>query len=303
MKEKLNIAIEIFKNIVMSNPITIALRNKLMGGRTTGSLEVEKAVQHSLNIFSQYNLGLKDAGLGKDYFSGKSIMQIGPGANLGVELQFIGSGAIKSDALDRFADVQNSQKEIEIYSSIVNSLKEEAKQKCSEAYQVIEGKPVFKNSKINYFGECALETAGNKFNKNYDVVCSHLALEHVADLEKGIASTTKILKPGGICIYICNLVSLGGVYNHQTQPLRLLYYSDSIWQLMFSNRGGSNRVRMGGYKTILEKNNFKILSLTPLQTISMEALEKIKPHFDSKFKNIPNEELQVLKFRVVAQLQ
>jgi SAM-dependent methyltransferase len=309
LKENVSILKEIGKNIVMGNFLLKALRNKIASGRTTGALDVDTASRHSLDIFNQYQLGLEDAGLDPEYFKGKSILEIGPGSNLGVQLNFIARGATSAFALDRFPDVQSTEKEAAIYEKIFDHLNDNQKELLKDTYKTENNIPVFMGNKIQYFGNCSLEKALRKFSDEdgdivtkFDVVVSHLALEHVANLNKGIYSVKKILNTGGICIFICNLKSLGGVYNHVNEPLRLLNYSEKLWRRMFSKRGGSNRVRAYGYRKRLEVNNFKILSFKILESMSAADLKKAKRHFNDRFASLTNEELSILKFRIVAKL-
>ncbi len=310
LKEQITIYREVAKNLIMGNSLLKAVRNKTSSGRTTGALDVDKAFSHSMSIFNQYQLGLKDAGLDSNYFEGKSILEIGPGSNLGVELNFVAHGAASASALDRFPDVQTSSKEAELYEKIIGTLNQEQRNRLKETYKTENGLPVIFGDKVQYFGECSLEEATSRLkdesgelSRKFDVIVSHLALEHVANLKKGLYSVTRLLNPGGICIFICNLKSLGGVYNHVNEPLRLLYYSDSLWNKMFSERGGSNRVRAFGYRKRLEVNNFSILSFNVLEQMEISDLKKIKRHFDDRFSSLTNEELSILKFRIVGRLQ
>ncbi len=309
LREKKAIIREVAKNVIMGNRFLKGLRNKINSGRTTGALDVDKAFKHSLSIFEHYKLGLKEAGLDDHYFEGKTLLEIGPGANLGVELSFIGDGVAEVYALDRFTDVQSTSKEAALYERIIAQLSEEQRKKITGVYKTENNLPVFIGDKINYLGNCSLEDVLAKFtdedggiNLKVDVIVSHLALEHVANLSKGIYSVARLLKPGGICIFICNLKSLGGVYKHEDEPLRLLYYSEKLWQRMFSKRGGSNRVRANGYKKQLEVNNLSVLSFNVLERMPLPELKKIKRLFDDQFKNLTNEELSILKFRLVAQM-
>lgn len=308
-KENGIIAREMFKNIVMGNSFLTGIRNKIASGRTTGALDIERSHKHVLSIFEQYTLGLKDAGLSPDYFKGKTILEIGPGSNLGVELCFIGKGAKRAYALDRFKDVQSTPKVAELYERIIQQMPEEEKVRVKAVYKTEKGLPVIDENMVSYLGECALEDVLSKFKHpsgncslKVDVVVSHLALEHVAKLSKGIFMVSQMLNPGGICIFTCNLKSLGGVYMHHTEPLRLLNYSESLWQKMFSERGGSNRVRAFGYRKRLEVNNFSILSFEVLEKMSLEELDKIRWNFDRKFRSLSNDELCILKFRIVGKL-
>ncbi len=307
LREKILIIREIVKNMIMGNRLLKDFRGKITSGRTTGALNVDEALDHSLSIFEQYQLGLADAGFSNSFIEKKSILEIGPGSNLGVQLSFISEGARRAYALDRFEDVQSTSKETALYDRIVFRLNEEKRKKCSEAYRSKSDFPVFTDDKIKYIGNCSIEEAlseftdeSGKITMEFDLIVSHLALEHIADINKGIYSIAELMKPGGICIFICNLGSLGGVYKHEEERLRLLYYPEKLWRRMFSERGGSNRVRAQEYKELLEKNDFSILSFNILERMPLAEVIKIKPYFDEQFKKYSDDELSILKFRIVA---
>ena len=61
LKERKVIIREIAKNVIMGNRFLKGFRNKMSSGRTTGGLDVDKALIHSLSIFNQYKSGLVDA--------------------------------------------------------------------------------------------------------------------------------------------------------------------------------------------------------------------------------------------------
>ena len=69
---------------------------------------------------------------------------------------------------------------------------------------------------------------------------------------------------------------------------------------MFSNRGGSNRARAYRYRDLLESHGLRVLAFEVLETLDDAQLASAKPRFAPVFRALSNEELRILKFRIVA---
>jgi SAM-dependent methyltransferase len=302
MIEPLDVLREMAKNLIMGNTAIAHLRERLGGGRTTGFLDVPAALEHTRTIFSRYQGGLAGIGLDESWWQGKRTLEIGPGATLGVQLLQVAAGVSKADAIDRFPDVQFTRQSAQFYETLLAGLPDSQRALCGNEYRTSAGLPVFTCDRIGYHADCPLETVDRRVPRSYDIALAHFALEHVTDLGAGIAALSRVLKPGGLCVFICHLVSLGGVHNHETEPLRLLYYSDTVWHLMFGNRGGSNRVRASGYRQVLQAHNFKILSFDILERLPVDQLTPVKARFNRRFTDLEDEDLSILKFRLVGRL-
>ena len=198
MIEPLDMAREMAKNLVMGNQAMARVRERLGGGRTTGSFDVPAALEHVRTIFRRYQEGLGTAGLDPSWWHGKHTIEIGPGATLGVQLLQVAAGVAKAHAIDRFPDVQHTRPAAQLYESLLTDLADAQRALCQNEYRTSAGLPVFAFDKIQYDGDCPLETAGQRLKREYDVALLHFALEHVANLRAGISALARILKPGGL---------------------------------------------------------------------------------------------------------
>jgi hypothetical protein len=71
---------------------------------------------------------------------------------------------------------------------------------------------------------------------------------------------------------------------------------------MFSNRGGSNRVRASGYRRLLQERGFEVLAFEVLDRLPDQEVSRIRPQLDRQFRGLADDDLATLKFRVVARL-
>ena len=295
-----SVALEIFKNALMGQRWIRGLRSRISAGRTTGALDVDASISHVLGIYDQYVAGLADIGLDSDFLEGRAILEIGPGAHLGVELKFLGAGAREVYAVDRFTDLQNPAWQRSIYQGLIELMEPRERERCEGALLEGDGTCVLSPEKIKYWGGRALEDSLER-PAQFDLVVSHQALEHTADLERSTASISRLLKPGGYCVHICNLRSLGGVYRFEEEPLALLRPSPRLWKWMFSNRGGSNRARASEYKRLFAENALEIRNFEVLDRMSDGEVEDYRPHLHLHYRELPTDDLAILRFRVVAQ--
>jgi len=300
VNETLHILKEMTKNAVMANRALAGLRQRSGGGRTTGFLDVPAALAHTHAIIEHYRVGLRAAGCDDGWWAGRRVLEVGPGATLGVQLLQVAAGADAAHAVDRFSDLQYTRAAAEYYERLLADLPEPGRSRAHEEYLPEPGVPGFAFQRIAYFGECRLETAPSRLAPGYDLAVSHFAIEHVADLQAGIRALACLLRPGGLCVLVCHLVSLGGVYNYETEPLRLLHYSDTTWNLMFSNRGGSNRVRASGYREALAASGFEIVAFDTLERLPPGDLQRVRPHLAPRFRALDDDDLSIVKFRLVA---
>lgn len=308
--ECVSIGREMVKNVLMGSRVVAAIRSRGSSGRMPiGRSDVAATHAHTMRVWDQYAEALRAAGLGNHqagngwrgggWWTGKAVLEIGPGTNLGVQVALLAAGAARADALDRFGGVLAGEAERELYQRFIDGLDEEDRQRIARAL-VIDGSGVAFGDTVRYYKGVRLEEASEHISQQYDVILAHESLEHVEHLDPGIRSVWRLLNPGGLCVFVCHLASLGGVYRHETEPLRLLYYPDFLWRLMFSSRGGSNRVRASGYRRTLAHHGFEILSFSVLERLSASDLGAVKPHFARRFRDLGDDDLAILKFSVVA---
>lgn len=320
-RERAAVAAEIAKNLLMGSRVVAALRSRTSSGRMPiGRSDLDASHAHTRYVWARYAAALRAAGLvpddsgsrdsgrddsGRDdsgsggWWRGKTTLEIGPGTHLGIQLLLVAEGVTRADALDRFGGVLAGEDERQLYRRLLDGQPPEGRQRVEAALSVNADRVAFGDA-VRYYRGVRLEDAPASITQRYDVILAHEAIEHVEHLDRGIQSVSHLLAPGGHCVFVCHLTSLGGVYNHESEPLRLLYYSDLVWSLMFSNRGGSNRVRASGYRDLLTRHGFEILSLSVLERLPAADLARVKPHFVRRFRDLPDDDLSILSFSVVA---
>jgi len=215
---------------------------------------------------------------------GKRVLELGPGADLGVGLILLARGAMKYSAIDVnplvykvpkvFYDALFDEIAKRIPLANINDLK----------YQLqlfYEGK----SDRLNYicdknFSFSSLQT------EMFDVVFSQAAFEHFDDIENTLKNVTEIVSDEGLLL-------LGIDFQTHTRwirerdPLNIYRYSDKVYKL-FSFQGIPNRLRPDYYIRCLEKSGWKDIKFVPKKRLSQKELEIIRPYLYGRFSSCEN---------------
>jgi len=119
------------------------LRKRVESGvveTTHGSTHLNQNVTQSLAyIEKQFADYLNYAGLTASSLTGRRILELGPGDNLGVALKFLAAGAASVVCLDRFYSKRNVAHEKEIYQSLRQTLSSMEKSLFDQAISLNNG--------------------------------------------------------------------------------------------------------------------------------------------------------------------
>jgi SAM-dependent methyltransferase len=143
----------------------------------------------------------------------------------------------------------------------------------------------------------------------FDLVYSVAALEHVPEPEGTVAEIARVLAPGGLAIHEIDLKHHGS-----EDPLRFLEFSDEEWRRRATRYGGDvslrtvldggftgeifcNRLRRADWERLFGRAGLAVERVEGVIVLDASA---VKPErFAAPFRNLPVEELSVLTIRLV----
>ena len=199
------------------------------------------------------------------------MLEIGPGANLGVALLFIAHGAREVICVDRFESDRDDDFNRKLYASIVNSLSGEARERartCLDATGLITG------GRIQYRFGSPVEEIDRVFEpRSFDLIVSRAVLEHVYSPEQAWRSMDHVLKPGGHMLHKVDF-RCHSFYEH-LHPLHFLTVPDWLWNLISAPDPTLNRARLSRYTSLLAKYGYR--DSTYITHITGQAAE-LRPH-------------------------
>lgn len=264
------------------------------GATHTKFKEISGSVEYINKVFNEYFLY---SGLPIEYIQGKSILEIGPGDNLGVALKFLVHGASKVVCVDKFYSKRNLQQQSQIYKAMRNELSPDERRIFDSIVKLDDNGLKFVSNKLEYIYGKGIEEV--QVNTSFDMVISRAVMEHVYSLDAAFYNMDKILKPGGYMIHNIDFKDHGLFTSAGMHPLTFLTISDRIWDLMTKDSGKPNRMLIGYYKKKMNELNyeFKIAGIQYIESLNMRL---IRPKLHSTFRNLSDEDLIIASVFLIA---
>lgn len=299
MFEKMKTVIR--KNTILEGMMYLIHNNLLHFVNFSGTSIEDKSISESVEYIEAvtgiYTSKLSAHGI---EISNKTILEVGPGDNLGVALKLISLGAKKVICLDRFRCQRNENKVCAVYEELLELMTPKEREKASEAVLLTKDGYSFWSEKIQYISgievERSLEVLGRQIA---DIILSNSVLEHVYNLEETFRNLVLLLKPGG---YMYHGVDLR-CHNRFRGKSELFFLTlpQWLWNLMGCNIGAPNRKRIGYYRGLFEKFKLTLISESVTLEADAEEVEKSYDHLDKEFGGTSREELKVLAVGFVLQ--
>jgi SAM-dependent methyltransferase len=296
------------KTVVRKNPVLegmiYLIHNNLLpfvnfSGASIEDKDVPESVEYIEAVTGIYTSKLSAHGI---EISNKTILEVGPGDNLGVALKLISLGAKKVICLDRFRCQRNENKVWAVYRELIERMTPKQREMASEAVLFTQDGYSFWSERIQYIVGTEVEKSPEILGREIaDIILSNAVLEHVYNLEETFRNLVLLLKPGG---YMYHGVDLR-CHNRFKGKSELFFLTipQWLWNLMGRNLGSPNRKRIGYYRDLFEKLRLTLISEEVTLEVDAEEIEKIYGHLDKEFEGTSKEELEALAVAFVLRLE
>lgn len=253
--------------------------------RTFSINEIERSVKYDFSVVALWNFFLNNY-CGDDFsVKDKTILELGPGADLGVGLILLSLGAKKYNSLDinNLVDTVPDELYEELFATI--NKQDNTVRTVEVLSHQLELTKNNKNDSLNYVCDPLFNTSRFK-DEGIDLVLSNAAFEHFDDLETTFAQLTSIVRPGGTLLAEIDL-STHTRWIRDKDPLNIYRYSPFYYdKLKFS--GSPNRVRPYQYAEYLERNGWSNIKIIPYRTLEKSYVNHVKPHLSKCFQSSDN---------------
>ncbi len=273
-------------------------RHRFLGYKTTRAFPISKtsqAVEYDLNVVRGWVNALADYTQNSDFLKGKVVLELGPGADLGIGLILLAMGARKYIAFDVNPLARNTP--VEFYDRLLSVLSAKFPG-VKESYLrgQLEKAHAGNPENLEYIVDSNFYIAGLK--ENPEIVFGQAAFEHFFDIQKSLSELSGIVKPG------CVMVSLVDLKTHTAwirprDPLNIYRYGRKFWGA-FQFAGSPNRIRSFEYKNILENNHWHNVKVEPLTVLEDSYVEQVKPTLSEPFRSLETSELRNLSIMLLA---
>lgn len=264
----------------------IKAKSALFGYRTPRTFGVEdfkRAVDYDTNVVERWLAHLKNY-TGKNDISGKTVLELGPGADLGVGLILLSKGAAKYNSLD----VNNLVESVPdaLYEELFARLGKSGHKGTDELKKQLVLTRSGKNDRLNYIVTRDFDVT--VFGKNtVDLVFSQAAFEHFSDMERTVAQLSKVVKTGAVIVAEIDLKTHTR-WIRDADPLNIYRYGDFIYNL-FACPGSPNRLRPADYRRMFEKNGWVKVRTTPVIKLEDRYVSKVTPSLSKRFRGTESE--------------
>ena len=287
MFEFYRIPIEIAKNMIAGVPLLRHYKERVSRKRLKSLEDIYRPIRLFKYLISRSQ--------GRLDITDKVVLEVGPGDSMGMGLLFLAHGAKKVYLVDRFKHIFWDDYDAIYYRNFLSEISNQDvpnRSVVKEALRIKNGKIILNPDLLEYrLGDAAkipLE------DSSVDFLFSNAVVEHVRHAELAVQEFARVTKDSGFNVHEVDLRD----HFFSKEPLRLLSYSDWLWDFMTCNRPGySNRLRCSDYCKIFKSNKFIIERLFHTRTIEQTQVVSLK--LSSKFKEYPLEELTILAFWVL----
>jgi hypothetical protein len=223
------------------------------GGATTVHRPLGESVSYIQDSFADFN---RYAGLSPALVEGKSMVELGPGDNLGIGLLYLAWGASDFTGMDRFYSTHDAARERQIYLALRDTLSSAERIRFDEAVD-LSGGIRFNESKIRYrYGAAAEDCDRDLSPGSVDILLGRGVLQ-ATDIYRALPAIHRLLKPGGVTCHKVELRDLGMFSHNGYHPLEFLTLPDSTYRWMVEGADRPNRSHVHDYRAELVRLGFE----------------------------------------------
>ena len=276
-------------------------------GATHSRHTPEQGANYVASVFRDY---LDAGGLSVADLQGASVLEVGPGDNLGVAALFAAAGAKKVVCLDRFSSDRDETKNRDVYRTLVTKTPLPAGLQLDRVFT-----PTYDLAPgvVEYRTDIPIELASKNYpHGSFQVIVSRAVLEHVFDVPAAWSSMDALLAPGGWMLHKIDFRNHG--FYSTRHPLAYMKVPPSWWGLISSPDPTLNRQRESTYERLAAQSGYTArIGVTHLSSRTAEFLpprmqwvegseytaedvafvESIRPQLAEPFRSMTTRELLV----------
>lgn len=239
------------------------------------------------------------------------IVEIGPGDNFGVALLMLRNGATSVTAIDKYSSYRDAEQQAEIYAALSQ------RHDMADLFFGVPSEATIRN--FTYMPGMSAERYFSSPDRPYHVVMSRAVLEHLDAPLMALDAMWRNLQPGGLLVHRVDLRDHGMFAG--AHPLTFLTIGRRLYDVMARDTGRPNRVllpqyrmfiadrgwtaRLGVTRLVGVKEEFPNLPWSELPAVArraaLAAVQAIRPKLAAPFAALPDEDLAVAGFVLVAE--
>jgi len=238
--------------------------------------ETDRCIAYDERVVDEWLRELSRYGGGDRSLEGQSVLELGPGSDLGVGLLLLAHGASRYSACDVNNLVARAPQSFydALFAKLAATVGEpQVRTLHAELDRQRSGQP----SQLNYVVQPDFDLVAAVGRASIDRVFSQAAFEHFEDIGAVVRQLTEVCRPGATIVAEIDLKTHSR-WIRDKDPNNIYRYSDSLYRT-FWFRGIPNRVRPHEYRAAFERcgwGNIQVhaLALTDESTNGTSGLDK-----------------------------
>lgn len=284
-------------------------------GSTSHRFSVGQSVTYLRQVFADFcQYGKLEA----ETIAGKTVLELGPGDNIGVLLQFLAHGASRAWACDKFYSEHDKEHEKKIYLELREDFSGEQRRRFDEAVD-LSGPLQFNEEKLSYaYGVGAQDADTLVPPGSIDILVSRGVLQEVYEIDRAFAGIDRLVADGGMMVHKVDLRDYGMFSSVGFHPREFLTVSDSVYHQMAYDTDKPNRRMLDYYRAKMKELGYdfeayctSIIDLDGYRAIQTEiiphkltlepgvdygpeheeAIRQVRPRLAPRFRSLTDEEL------------
>ncbi len=265
------------------------IRNNLRGYTGTRGFSVElfeRAVSYDFSVIRRWADYMEKYKKGSSSLTGKNILELGPGSDLGVGLISLAHGAASYHSLDVHHLIDSAPKELydHIFKTFLTlGYDQNRVEHLKTQLTLFQNK---EKTELNYTCDPDFNISLFK-DKGIDLIVSNSAFQQFTNVEKSIQEMSEITQSGTLLVSLIDL-STHTRWIRDKDPLNIYRYNDSIYNSL-TFKGSPNRVRPYQYQQYLEENGWKDIKIFPRHVLDKYYIKNLIPQLDRQFQDPINQ--------------
>ena len=217
---------------------------------------------------------------------GKTILELGPGADLGTGILTLVCGAKKYNAIDVHNLIEATPQQF--YQELLNHIEDnvkDAKVDVDYLRRQLELTLRGQGDKIRYVHDKNFDVSVFE-DEGIDLVVSQAAFEHFDNVEDVVMRLSKVVKAGAVLVAEVDLRTHTR-WIRDADPLNIYRYEDSLYDAL-RFRGSPNRLRPFEYEQILKENGWGNIRIEPMEILDKNYILKTQCKLAGRFQDQKN---------------
>ncbi len=251
--------------------------------------DIETAIEYDLNVYDNWSNIYKEYTGRELVLDNLSVLELGPGDNLGIGLITLFNGAKKYSTLD-VNNLIGKSFDLGFYDSFFNYLTQRSI--CSSETVELLRAQVNKLKRnepemLNYSCRSDFDLMEAFKYESFDIVFSQAAFEHFNDFNATVEQLSSVVGDDAYLIAEVDL-STHSRFIREIDPLSIYRYPDVIYNLITTS-ASPNRLRPFEYEEILERHGWEQCRVFPLSVYSDEYCDSVRGALLERYQDKKNQ--------------